>query len=118
MKSITKLNLKVVNSQSFSIAGLTWSVQLASSILSGDAVHGEKDCSSFTIVSMLREKVISETGVWVDIIAKVTQAIAHVHSVGFLHDDFKSNNIVLDNISRRYQPVLIDFGKSLPVSGL
>ena len=80
--------------------------------------HGEKDCSSFTILSALRKKVILETAVWLDIIKNVTEAIAHVHSAGFLHNDIKSNNVVLDNTSRRCQPVLIDFGKSLPVSGL
>lgn len=79
--------------------------------------HGEKDCSSLTIASALVKKTISDAATWITVIREVTDALDHVHRVGFLHNDVKSNNVVLDNASAKYQPVLIDFGKSLPVSG-
>ena len=37
--------------------------------------------------------------------------------MGFLHNDLKSNNVVLDNKGGSYEPVIIDFGKSVPISG-
>ncbi|KAJ7377550.1 hypothetical protein OS493_028533, partial [Desmophyllum pertusum] len=48
------------------------------------------------------------------------EALLYVHFVGFLHNDIKVNNVVLDNRkgSRQFNPVLIDFGKSLPLTGL
>ena len=42
----------------------------------------------------------------------------HIHEAGFLHNDVKSNNIVQDEDGGAYNPVLIDFGKSLPLTGL
>ena len=44
-------------------------------------------------------------------------ALALIHEKGFLHNDLKSNNIVLDNRDGVYNPVIIDFGKSVPMSG-
>ena len=42
-----------------------------------------------------------------------------MHKVGFLHNDLKANNVVLDKSERKtYNPVIIDFGKSLPMTGL
>ena len=42
----------------------------------------------------------------------------HVHEAGFLHNDIKANNVVLDENEGLYRPALIDFGKSLPWTGL
>lgn len=40
-----------------------------------------------------------------------------MHSKGFLHNDIKSNNVVLDQTGpEQYNPVLIDFGKSTRTS--
>lgn len=81
--------------------------------------HGEKNCNaSFTISSGLSKRSISEISVWRDIVRKVAEALRHVHNTGFLHNDLKGNNVVLDNREGNYNPVLIDFGKSLPMNGL
>ena len=80
--------------------------------------HGEKNCSAaFTIFSALNKALISSIVVWTDILRKVAEAVHHVHNVGFLHNDIKGNNVVLDNRDGSYNPVLIDFGKSLPMTG-
>lgn len=44
----------------------------------------------------------------------------HVHSKGYLHNDIKGNNVVLErpSASGEFSPVLIDFGKSLKVSSV
>ena len=48
---------------------------------------------------------------------KICSALEHVHSKGFLHNDIKSNNVVLDQTGpEQYNPVLIDFGKSTRTS--
>lgn len=42
-----------------------------------------------------------------------------MHKAGFLHNNIKCNNVVLDKVDTiQYNPVLIDFGKSLPLTGL
>ena len=44
-----------------------------------------------------------------------------VHKVGFVHNDIKADNVVLKRVDAtltRCNPVLIDFGKSLPLTGL
>lgn len=38
--------------------------------------------------------------------------------VGFLHNNIKMNNVILDFIEGAYNPVIIDFGKSLPMTSL
>ena len=52
-------------------------------------------------------------------LGKVALALSGVHKVGFLHNNLKANNVVLDKSEREtFNPVIIDFGKSLPITGL
>ena len=58
---------------------------------------------------------ISAVTVWLDVIRKVAEALLHVHNTGFVHNDIKGNN--RDNWDGiKYNPILIDFGKSLPAT--
>ena len=79
--------------------------------------HGNQDGTSFTISTALSNKRIPDKMTWTRIIAKAAGALARIHEKGFLHNDLKSNNIVLDNRDGVYNPVIIDFGKSVPMSG-
>ena len=79
--------------------------------------HGNQDGTSFTISTALSNKRIPDKTTWTRIIAKAAGALARIHEKGFLHNDLKSNNIVLDNRDGVYNPVIIDFGKSVPMSG-
>ena len=45
----------------------------------------------------------------------IGKAMLHVHSKGYLHNDLKANNVVLEKKDGRFNPVIIDFGKSLKV---
>ena len=42
----------------------------------------------------------------------VTEALHHIHSKGFLHNDLKADNVVLENREDGCNAVIIDFGKS------
>ena len=52
----------------------------------------------------------------VEIFQELGSALKHVHSMGYLHNDIKANNVVLEKTpttsEKSYSPVLIDFGKS------
>lgn len=44
---------------------------------------------------------------------RVAEALQHVHSRGYFHNDLKANNVVLEvRYGMRFNPVIIDFGKS------
>ena len=80
--------------------------------------HGNQDGTSFTKSTVLSRKRIPHEMTWTRIIGKTAGALAHIHKKGFLHNDLKSNNVILDNRDGVYNPVVIDFGKSVPVSSV
>lgn len=49
-----------------------------------------------------------------EIFLEICSGLSHVHCRGYLHNDIKANNVVLERPSstEKYSPVLIDFGKS------
>ncbi|KAJ7391242.1 hypothetical protein OS493_019373 [Desmophyllum pertusum] len=73
-------------------------------------------------IHALSRKEICDKAVWLNIVGEVASAMLHDNKVGFLHNDIKTDNVVLDKTETEekveYNPVLIDFGKSLPMSGL
>lgn len=80
--------------------------------------HGDRrNHKSLTIHHALSNGTVSDRATWIDIIRKFAIALIHVHDVGFLHNDIKANNILLDIIDGAFNPVIIDFGKSLPMDG-
>ena len=54
---------------------------------------------------------------WTRIIAKTAGVLASIHEKGFLHNYLTSNNVVIDNGDGVYDPVVIDFGESVPIIG-
>ena len=49
---------------------------------------------------------------WLDILKNIIKALDHVHEVSVLHNDLKSNNILLEKRQEKWNPVIIDFGKA------
>ena len=49
---------------------------------------------------------------WLTILRTIIEALDHVHKAGVLHNDLKSNNIVLEKREQLWNPVIIDFGKA------
>ena len=79
--------------------------------------HGDQGHSSLTISSMLSKKRRPDKMSWARIIVQTAEALARVHEKGFLHNDLKVNNVVLENKDGVYNPVVIDFGKGVPING-
>ena len=54
----------------------------------------------------------------ISIFQKICCALGTVHSKGYLHNDIKANNVVLErtSVSEEFNPVLVDFGKSVKAS--
>jgi serine/threonine protein kinase len=54
---------------------------------------------------------------WLLVLDRVAEALQHIHSRGYLHNDLKANNVVLEmRYGSRYNPVIIDFGKSTRIN--
>ena len=53
---------------------------------------------------------------WLDILKNIIKAFDHVHDVSVLHNDLKSDNILLEKRQEKWNPVIIDFGKARFIS--
>ena len=53
---------------------------------------------------------------WLRILRGIIKALSHVHSKHILHNDLKSNNVVLEKHGKDFNPVIIDFGKACFIS--
>ena len=79
--------------------------------------HGVKE-ESVTLHQAANTKMLTLAHC-IDIFLKICPALGHVHLKGYLHNDIKANNVVLERTSvseTEYKPVLIDFGKSTQAS--
>lgn len=74
--------------------------------------HGEKK-QSLTLRNAIKKKKFDKP-CWLAILKDVIRAVGHVHKSGLLHNDLKSNNVVLESRTGTIQwnPVVIDFGKA------
>jgi len=72
--------------------------------------HGTEE-ESLTLQKATRRKLLNKSQV-LEVFTDVCRVLQYVHIKGFLHNDIKSNNVVLQTVGERYQPILIDFGRS------
>lgn len=75
--------------------------------------HGEGG-QSLTVYKAAKNSVISEQKNWNRIPHDTADALEHIHNCGFVHNDLKSNNVVLEK--RVDHPVRIDFDNSVAFS--
>lgn len=77
--------------------------------------HGDRShLESLNIHHTLSEKNIVERAMRLEFVRKFAEALLHIHKVGFLHNDIKSKNVIFDIAQQSYNPLIIDFVKSLP----
>ena len=65
---------------------------------------------SLTLSKALTNGVIDGNSECLKVVKGTCEALLYVHRQGYLHNDLKGNNVVLEGTDHR--PVLIDFGKS------
>ena len=78
--------------------------------------HGTKR-QSITLrkgLKHLKEKL--DKPCWLDILKNIIKALDHVHGVSVLHNDLKSDNVLLEKREEKWNPVIIDFGKARFIS--
>ena len=69
----------------------------------------------YSYKSLVIYRVASKNKVTPDVegaISRVTEALHYIHGKGFLHNDLKANNVVLEKREDGYNAGIIDFGKS------
>ena len=72
--------------------------------------HGDGERSLNIYRAACKKKLTA--GEWKSVINQVIEALRHIHDKGFLHNDLKANNVVLEKTEDGYNAVVIDFGKS------
>lgn len=69
---------------------------------------------STSLYKAARRREITEIDQWKAIICKISDALQHIHDRKLIHNDLKSNNVVLEkDVNLQVNPVIIDFGKSV-----
>ena len=68
---------------------------------------------SVTLFKAASEKVIQDVAMCANILKQTCEILMFIHERGFLHNDLKSNNVVIDGSENK--PVIIDFGKSCKI---
>ena len=95
------------------LAASVWSPKKRSPILPHPAVpRGQK--RKFNFVASSIEVKIKQ---WINVVGHVGDALIFVHSQAVIDNDLKPNNMVLGKRGEDFNPVIIDFGKSLRIGG-
>lgn len=72
--------------------------------------HGVQNKGLTLCKAIKKEKLEKPT--WLGILKNLIEALNHVHSCAILHNDVKSNNVVMEQRGEEWNPVVIDFGKA------
>ena len=92
------------------------------SLLFGEVTKGEKlklvaqfhegKGQSVTLLTAIKKKE-PDKPLWLGIVKGICEGLCHVHICEILHNDLKSNNVVLEKQNEvQWNPVIIDFGKA------
>ena len=74
-------------------------------------IHGEKEQSLILSTAIKKKKL--DKPLWLGIVKGICEGLRHVHTRKILHNDLKSNNVVLEKQDEvQWNPVIIDFVKA------
>lgn len=79
-------------------------------VLQHHAVEGH----SITLLKAVTNGLVTDVSMHVKILKQTGRILLFLHSNGYLHNDLKGNNVVLDGVN--LDAILIDFGKSKQIS--
>lgn len=67
-----------------------------------------------TTLHQAASKILLNPTDCISLFIEIASTLSYVHLKGYLHNDVKANNVVLErkSDSAKYDPILIDFGKS------
>ena len=75
--------------------------------------HGSGE-ESLTLHKAIKSKVLNKV-IISETFTRISTTLEYIHSKGYLHNDLKSNNVLLERRNDCFRPVIIDFGKSKPI---
>ena len=61
------------------------------------------------------KKVKLSNDEWMTIVGLIGDALQHIHTQGFIQNDLKANNVVLEKKGGHFNPVIVVFGKSIKI---
>ena len=70
---------------------------------------------SLTLHKAIKEKMLTKTST-VDTFVRICNTLEFIHTKGYLHNDLKTNNVLLERGIDGFCPIIIDFGKSRPIA--
>jgi hypothetical protein len=73
------------------------------------------DSKSLTLYEAASSCLHEDLSASIAILKDVCETLGYIHTQGFLHNDLKGNNIVLEKTVKGFHPVIIDFGKSIKI---
>lgn len=69
---------------------------------------------SLTLHKGIKRRLLNKTST-VGTFKDICGTLEYIHGKGFLHNDLKSNNVLLEAKKDGFRPIIIDFGKSGPI---
>ena len=70
---------------------------------------------SLTLHKAIKEKMLTKTST-VDTFVRICNTLEFIHTKGYLHNDLKTNNVLVERGIDGFCPIIIDFGKSRPIA--
>lgn len=72
--------------------------------------HGTGE-ESITLHKVVKERTFNKQ-LMAKVFTEIAQALGHIHGRGIVHNDVKSNNVIIQQEGEHYRPIIIDFRKS------
>ena len=70
---------------------------------------------SLTLHKAIKDKMLPRTST-VETFVRICNTLEFIHTKGYLHNDLKTNNVLLEIRNDGFRPIIIDFGKSRPIT--